>query len=512
METISIDEHTSLLMGHEERRSYAATREQSQQLALAPLSGILGPTPGEVHYTNSRGMSDDCGYGYSVKAKNKGKGRGNGGNGSSYGGYGHGHGSDNTRNSDYGSTREPGRQGRPLSMPNPNFAGQYRGEQGRTGWNGPGYNAHPTRDTRAIRPSLFSQPGAFNLLGSPQLSPIHISLGPASASSPIAASILCQNCNRPSHTTSFCQFSYFSGFQAHIAEASSQGLHDLDWHMDSGATHHVTSNLANLNTHDETPNSDHIFVGDAPYDSPSDNRRPDLRHPLGSVARRLMTPPVNIGSRRPRAIRNGNQEPPRSPKSPCQSGRPVRTVGIDELPSQALSLSVGPVQTQLGARPDLCRFELPFPPRNYYFLHRVRIGAVLLDGRYYPIATNVDFPCTNNVAEYEACIIGLQAAIDFKTKDTKLVPYHEYLEELAENFEKSRSHTRRTTKNQFANALTTLASMGIDVIGPINPKASNGHLFILLAIDFFTKWIEAITLASITAKAVARFLKCNIIA
>ncbi|PKI79383.1 hypothetical protein CRG98_000229 [Punica granatum] len=74
------------------------------------------------------------------------------------------------------------------------------------------------------------------------------------------------------------------------------------------------------------------------------------------------------------------------------------------------------------------------------------------------VRAKVDFPCTNNMAEYEACILGLQAAIDFKvkelevfgdsiltifqtlgqwkTKDEKLVPYHEYLEELAENFEK----------------------------------------------------------------------------
>ncbi|PKI45188.1 hypothetical protein CRG98_034425 [Punica granatum] len=53
---------------------------------------------------------------------------------------------------------------------------------------------------------------------------------------------------------------------------------------------------------------------------------------------------------------------------------------------------------------------------------------------------------------------------------------------------------------------------GMDVISPINPKASNGHLFILVAIDYFTKWIEAITLASVTAKAVARFLKRDVIA
>ncbi|PKI75686.1 hypothetical protein CRG98_003946 [Punica granatum] len=53
---------------------------------------------------------------------------------------------------------------------------------------------------------------------------------------------------------------------------------------------------------------------------------------------------------------------------------------------------------------------------------------------------------------------------------------------------------------------------GIDVIGLINRKASNGHQFILVAIDYFTKWIEAITLASVTAHAVARFLKRDIIA
>ncbi|PKI70884.1 hypothetical protein CRG98_008775, partial [Punica granatum] len=53
---------------------------------------------------------------------------------------------------------------------------------------------------------------------------------------------------------------------------------------------------------------------------------------------------------------------------------------------------------------------------------------------------------------------------------------------------------------------------GMDVINPINPKASNGYLFILVAIDYFTKWIEAITIASVIAKAMARFLKRDIIA
>ncbi|PHT43405.1 hypothetical protein CQW23_17430 [Capsicum baccatum] len=32
---------------------------------------------------------------------------------------------------------------------------------------------------------------------------------------------------------------------------------------------------------------------------------------------------------------------------------------------------------------------------------------------------------------------------------------------------------------------------GMDVIGPIEPKTSNGNRFILVAIDYFTKWVEA---------------------
>ena len=38
----------------------------------------------------------------------------------------------------------------------------------------------------------------------------------------------------------------------------------------------------------------------------------------------------------------------------------------------------------------------------------------------------------------------------------------------------------------------------MDVIGPIEPKASNGHHFILVAIDYFTKWVEAASYASVT--------------
>ncbi|XP_031378345.1 uncharacterized protein LOC116193740 [Punica granatum] len=133
------------------------------------------------------------------------------------------------------------------------------------------------------------------------------------------------------------------------------------------------------------------------------------------------------------------------------------------------------------------------------------VGAVLIspDGRHYPVTAKVDFSCTNNVAEYEACILDLQAAIDFevkelevfgvsmliifqtlgqwKTKDAKLVPYHEYLEELAKNFEKiSFTYTPRA-KNQFADALATLASMASisegNIIEPLEIEVDKGPAY-----------------------------------
>ena len=52
---------------------------------------------------------------------------------------------------------------------------------------------------------------------------------------------------------------------------------------------------------------------------------------------------------------------------------------------------------------------------------------------------------------------------------------------------------------------------GIDMIRAIEPKASNRHCFILVAIDYFTKWVEAASYASVTRTVVIRFIKKEII-
>ena len=49
------------------------------------------------------------------------------------------------------------------------------------------------------------------------------------------------------------------------------------------------------------------------------------------------------------------------------------------------------------------------------------------------------------------------------------------------------------------------------VIGPIQPAASNGHILILVAIDYFTKWVEASSYKYVTKKVVANFVQENLI-
>ncbi|XP_070005495.1 uncharacterized protein [Nicotiana sylvestris] len=55
------------------------------------------------------------------------------------------------------------------------------------------------------------------------------------------------------------------------------------------------------------------------------------------------------------------------------------------------------------------------------------------------------------------------------------------------------------------------AAWGMDVIGPIEPTISNGHRFILVAIDYCTKWIETASYKAVTKKVIADFIKKRIV-
>ena len=60
-------------------------------------------------------------------------------------------------------------------------------------------------------------------------------------------------------------------------------------------------------------------------------------------------------------------------------------------------------------------------------------------------------------------------------------------------------------------SLWPFSTWGIDIIGKIHPTASNGHEFILVDIDYFTKWVEAASFKVLNSKKVAQFIQTNII-
>ncbi|XP_070025626.1 uncharacterized protein [Nicotiana sylvestris] len=85
----------------------------------------------------------------------------------------------------------------------------------------------------------------------------------------------------------------------------------------------------------------------------------------------------------------------------------------------------------------------------------VGIGGILIspNGQHYPAITRLRFFCTNNTVEYEACIMGINMAIDqgveelliigdsdlnirqaqgeWETQDIKLIPYRKHVEDIS---------------------------------------------------------------------------------
>ncbi|XP_070014094.1 uncharacterized protein [Nicotiana sylvestris] len=113
----------------------------------------------------------------------------------------------------------------------------------------------------------------------------------------------------------------------------------------------------------------------------------------------------------------------------------------------------------------------------------VGIGAILISptGQHYLATARLRFFCTNNTAKYVACIIGMNMAIDqdveellimgdsdliirqaqgeWETRDVKLIPYRQHVENLSRRFKSVEFRYIPRFHNELADALATLASM-----------------------------------------------------
>lgn len=60
-------------------------------------------------------------------------------------------------------------------------------------------------------------------------------------------------------------------------------------------------------------------------------------------------------------------------------------------------------------------------------------------------------------------------------------------------------------------SLEPFATWGINIIGKVNPKVANGHEYILVAIDYFTKWVKVASYLVLNSKKIAQFIWIKII-
>ena len=103
------------------------------------------------------------------------------------------------------------------------------------------------------------------------------------------------------------------------------------------------------------------------------------------------------------------------------------------------------------------------------------------EGETIPMAKKLDFKVTNNMAEYKACIYGVEAALatrakdllvygdsmlvisqankEWEVKEEKLKPYNGYLKTLIRGFAKCLLIHLSRDENQMADTLATLSSM-----------------------------------------------------
>ncbi|XP_070008530.1 uncharacterized protein [Nicotiana sylvestris] len=131
----------------------------------------------------------------------------------------------------------------------------------------------------------------------------------------------------------------------------------------------------------------------------------------------------------------------------------------------------------------------------------VGIGAVLVSetGQHYPVSAKLRFPCTNNMVEYEASILGLNMAVDMNlqellvsgdsdllvhqvreewpTKNSKILPYLHHVQELRKRFTKIEFQYVPRIQNEFSDALASLSSMiqylDKNYIDPISVRIHN---------------------------------------
>eukprot|EP00253_Pinus_taeda_P004694 PITA_04694 len=83
---------------------------------------------------------------------------------------------------------------------------------------------------------------------------------------------------------------------------------------------------------------------------------------------------------------------------------------------------------------------------------------------------------------------------------------HEYVRKCLNCQTSSGRQQKSAFPLQPVNIEQPFEQWGLDIIGEINPPSSKQHKYILTAIDYFTKWVEAIPLKTTNSEAIIEFI------
>ncbi|XP_070034964.1 uncharacterized protein [Nicotiana tomentosiformis] len=134
---------------------------------------------------------------------------------------------------------------------------------------------------------------------------------------------------------------------------------------------------------------------------------------------------------------------------------------------------------------------------------RNRGNPNLESGQHYPASAKIRFPCTNIMAKYEACILGIRMAVDmnvkellvignsdlliyklkreWSTKNVKILPYLHSVNELCKKFTKIEFKHVPKIQNEFVDTLATISSMiqhpDKNFIYPIEVEIRDQHVY-----------------------------------
>ncbi|XP_070037059.1 uncharacterized protein [Nicotiana tomentosiformis] len=124
----------------------------------------------------------------------------------------------------------------------------------------------------------------------------------------------------------------------------------------------------------------------------------------------------------------------------------------------------------------------------------VGIRAILVSetDQHYPVYAKLRFLCTNNMAKYEACILGLRLAINMNVQELLVIGNSDLF------VHQIHADMIRVPPNEL-NATSSPWPFSAWV------------MFILVAIEYFTKWVEAVSYKAVTKKVVVDFVRDHIV-